>query len=115
MTPAQSNTSESSLPGSPWPRLLLSRIVVWPVVLASYAALSAALIHWLTDTWSGAASLGIGFAIFLGAPSSAGYAGYLWWKYPMQGFIKLEAAVCAALPVSVVLLWALVTYVGRLQ
>lgn len=115
MTPSNSNASERSSPGDRGPRLYLSRFVVWPVVLGSYAALSAALLHWLTDTWSGAALLGVGFAIFLGAPSSAGYAVHLWWKYPMQGFIKLEAAVCAALPVSIVLLWGLVAYAGRLQ
>jgi hypothetical protein len=94
---------------------LLSRAVVWPVVLASYAALLGAFTHWLTDTWSGAASLGIGFAIFIGAPAAAGYAGHLWWKYPMHGSVKLEAVVCAALPVGIVALWASVTYFGRLH
>jgi hypothetical protein len=93
----------------------LSRAVVWPVVFASYAALLGAFAHWLTDTWSGAASLGIGFAIFVGAPASTGYAGHLWWKYPMHGSVKLEAVVCAALPICIVALWASVTYFARLH
>ena len=93
---------------------MLSRLIVWPVVIASYAAVLASLAHWMTDTWSGAASFGVGFAVFLGAPSAAGYAGHLWWKYPLRGSIKVEALLCAALPVSIVVLWAAVTLVGRI-
>ena len=60
--------------------MLLTRAFMWPILAASYAALIAALLHTLFGNWSGAALLGILFAVVIGAPSLAGYAGYLWRK-----------------------------------
>jgi len=89
------------------------RIFIWPVLLVSYAALFAAAMHALFGNWSGAASLGLFFAIFVGAPSLGGYAGYLWRKKLIQGWVKAEAALCAAIPIVVVLPIASVALVGK--
>ena len=85
---------------------------MWPILAASYAALLVALIHTLFGNWSGAASLGVIFAVVIGAPSLAGYAGYLWRKNLLIGFARWEAALSAAFPVLVLLL-ASVAIVGR--
>lgn len=115
MIPPRAKASSRSLFSATWPWLAQPRNGVRLVVLASYGALSAALVHWLTDTWSGAASLGIAFAVFIGAPVAFVYAGYLCWKYPLQSSVRVEVAACAALPVSIMLLWALATHLGRTQ
>ena len=94
---------------------LLSRVVIWPVILLAYAVLVVAAAHWLTDTWSGLASIGMGTAVIFCMPSMVGYAGYLWRKNMIVGFAKFEAIACAMYPVLVVALWALVTNVGRVR
>ena len=86
---------------------------MWPVLAASYGALLAALAHALLGNWSGAASVGMFFAIFVGAPSLTGYAGYLWRKRLLLGWVKVEAALCAAFPVAPVLLVAGVLLTGQ--
>ncbi len=92
--------------------MLLTRAFMWPILAVSYAALLAALLHTLFGNWSGAASLGILFAIVIGAPILAGYAGYLWRKNLLVGFVRWEAALSAAFPLLVLLL-AAVAIVGR--
>jgi hypothetical protein len=90
-----------------------TRIVIWPVLLISYAAVFAAAVHAILGNWSGAASLGMFFAVFVGAPSLAGYAGYLWRKKLIHGWVKTEAALCAAVPVAILLLLAAVALLGK--
>lgn len=89
------------------------RLIIWPILLMSYATLLAAAMHTLLGNWSGAASLGMFFVIFVGAPFLASYAGYLWRKKLMHGWVRAEAALCAAIPVLVFLLFASVTLFGR--
>jgi hypothetical protein len=93
----------------------LSRVIIWPVILLAYAVLLAAVAHWLTDTWSGAASLGMGAAVIFCVPSMVGYAGYLWRKNMIAGVAKIETIVCVMYPVLLFALWALVTMVGRVR
>ena len=94
---------------------VLSRAVIWPTILLAYTVLIAAVAHWLTDTWSGAASLGMGVAVIFCVPSMVGFAGYLWQKNLLKGFAKIEAIACAIYPVLLVALWALVTSVGKVR
>lgn len=91
------------------------RLIIWPVLLMSYAALFAAAIHTLLGNWSGVASLGMFFVIFIGVPSLTGYAAYLWRKKLLHGWGRTEAALCAAIPVVVVLLFALVASLDNSQ
>ncbi|MCV2360391.1 hypothetical protein LNV08_15550 [Paucibacter sp. TC2R-5] len=88
--------------------MLTTRKVVWPVIAASYGALLAALVHWATGTWSGIASLGMLFAVFVGTPSLVAYVGYLWRKNMLRGKAKLEVALCVAFPLLLFALWAAV-------
>jgi hypothetical protein len=90
------------------------RIVVWPIAVASYLAIVGALVHWLSGTWSGAASLGMLFAVFVGAPVLAGYAGSIWWRKRAQGLERLEVAVGFALPVVLLALAGIVLLIGKL-
>jgi hypothetical protein len=92
--------------------MLFTRIFMWPILVASYGALLAVLLHSAFGNWSGAASLGMLFAVVVGAPILAGYAGYLWRKNLLIGFARWEAALSAAFPVLVLLLGA-VTVAGR--
>jgi hypothetical protein len=92
--------------------MLFTRALMWPILATSYGALLAALLHTLFGSWSGAASLGMIFAVVIGAPSLAGYAGYLWCKNLLVGFVRWEAALSAAFPVMVLLL-ATAAIVGR--
>jgi hypothetical protein len=92
--------------------MLITRAFMWPILAASYSALLAAFFHMLFGSWSGAASLGMLLAIVIGAPSLAGYAGYLWRKKLLVGFVRWEAALSAAFP-ALVLLLATVAIVGR--
>jgi len=84
------------------------RLIIWPVLLMSYAALFAAAIHTLLGNWSGVASLGMFFSL-------TGYAAYLWRKKLLHGWGRTEAALCAAIPVVVVLLFALVALLDNSQ
>ena len=95
--------------------MLFTRIFMWPILAASYGALLAALLHTAFGNWSGAASLGMLFAVVVGAPSLAGYAGYLWRKNLLVGFVRWEAALSAAFPVLVLLLGAVAIVGRRLQ
>jgi len=90
-----------------------TRIVIWPILLVSYVTLCVAMIHALLGNWSGAASLGMFFVAFVGAPSLAGYAGYLWRKKLIRGWVKTEAALCAAVPLAIVLLLAAAALIGK--
>ena len=91
----------------------LSRVVIWPVIVASYASVFAAAAHWLTDTWSGLASLGIWFAVLVGVPGLIGYAGSLWWRNRIYGIGRVEAYFCFSLPVVLLALAGLVVAAGR--
>jgi hypothetical protein len=90
------------------------RIVVWPIAAASYLAAVAALVHWLSGTWSGAASMGMWFAVFVGAPSLVGYAGSIWWRKRAHGLERVEVAVGFAFPVVLLALGGLVLLLGKL-
>ena len=92
--------------------MLFTRAFMWPILVVSYAALFAGLLHTAFGNWSGAASLGMLFAIVIGAPSLAGYAGYLWRKNLLVGFVRWEAGLSAVFPVLVLLLGA-VAIIGR--
>lgn len=95
--------------------MTIERLLVWPLLAIGYGSVFAAFAHWLTDTWSGAASLGLLFSLVFVAPSVVGYAGRLWCKNLLQGTRRWEAAVCAAFPVSILLLAGCVAMVGRIQ
>lgn len=95
--------------------MAIERLFVWPLLAVGYGSLFAALFHWLTDSWSGAASLGMLFSIAIVAPSVVGYAGYLWRKDLLQGTRRWEAAVCAAFPVATLLLGGCVVWIGRVR
>jgi hypothetical protein len=88
---------------------------MWPILAASYASLLASLLQTAFGTWSGAVSLGMLFAIVVGAPSLAGYAGYLWRKNLLVGLVRWEAALSAAFPVMVLLLGAVAIVGLRFQ
>lgn len=92
--------------------MLVTRAFMWPIMLASYGALLAAMLHTMFGSWSGAASFGMLFAIVIGAPTLAGYAGYLWRKNLLVGSVRWEAALSAAFPVLLLLL-ATFAIVGR--
>ena len=93
--------------------MLTTRVIIWPVLAASYGALIAATYHALMGNWSGAATLGILFAVFVGTPTLVGYAGYLWWKNTLRGFARIEAALCLMLPIAILLLAILAIKLGR--
>jgi len=88
---------------------------MWPILAVSYGALFAALLHTAFGNWSGAASLGMLFAIVVGAPSLAGYAGYLSRRNLLVGFVRWEAALSAAFPVLLLLLGTVAVLGHRLQ
>ena len=92
----------------------LARVFVWPVAAASYMAVALAAVHWVTGSWSGVASLGLWFAVFVGVPSVVGYAGSIWWRRRAQGIEKVEVAVGLALPVLLLALAGLVLLFGML-
>jgi hypothetical protein len=87
----------------------------WPIALASYFSVIAALVHWLTDSWSGAVLLGMAFAIFFGTPMMAGYAGYLWTRNKVVGLGRVEVVLSLALPFVIVVLAGLVIAIGRVR
>ena len=93
--------------------MLTTRLFVWPILAASYRALIAATIHTLVGNWSGAASLGMLFAVFVGTPTLVGYAGYLWRKNVLVGLARIEAALCVMLPIAILLLIILAFKLGR--
>jgi hypothetical protein len=74
------------------------RILVYPIAIACYLGLFAAWVHVARGTWSNTVSLLLLFAVGMGVPTLAGYAGYLWRKNRLTGFVRWEAAVCAAFP-----------------
>lgn len=89
------------------------RIIIWPVLLLSYAAPFAAVMRLLLGKCSGAENLGALFAIFVGASSLAGDAKYLWRKKLIHGWVRTEAAFCAAVRVEIVLLFASSELLGK--
>ena len=93
--------------------MFLTRIFMWPILAASYGSLLVAILHSVFGNWSGAASLGMLFSIVIGAPTLAGYAGYLWRKGLLIGLVLWEAAVSAAFPVLVLLLGTIAVAVSR--
>ncbi|KRB98273.1 hypothetical protein ASE26_25525 [Duganella sp. Root198D2] len=93
--------------------MLTTRLFMWPILAASYGALIAATIHTLLGNWSGAASLGMLFAVFVGTPTLVGYAGYLWRKNRLRGLARIEAALCVMLPIAILLLIVLAIKLGR--
>ena len=92
----------------------LIRIFVWPVAAASYLAVAAAAVHWHTGTWSGAASLGMLFAVFVGAPVLGGYAGSVWWRKRAQGLERVEVALGFAFPFVLLAMAGMVLLFGEL-
>jgi len=80
------------------------RFVIWPTLAASYLSLVGAIGHWATDSWSGAASLGVLFAVAIGSPVALGYAGYLWFRGQI-GAARWEAAASVALPVLILVVF----------
>jgi hypothetical protein len=81
-----------------------NRFLIWPTLLISYAAMMAALAHIFLRNWSAFATFGLLFAILIGAPTLAGYAGYLWCRNLLQGFARVEAAACVLMPVFLIVL-----------
>lgn len=92
--------------------VLAHRVVIWPLIGLSYASVITAIIHWVTDTWSGLATLAALFTVALGVPTLFGNAGYLWRKGLHRKF-RWETALCAALPCAVLLLALAVIAFGR--
>ena len=93
--------------------MILTRLIIWPTAALSYATVFVALVHWLTNTWSGAASLGLGFSVFIGVPGLFGYAGSIWYRNRMHGLERIEAIVGFAFPVFLLALAGLVLAFGR--
>jgi hypothetical protein len=77
--------------------------ILWLILAICYGSLIAAIAHWYSDTWSGAATLGIGFSVIIGAPGSLGNAGYLWRKNMLVGLFRWEALPSAAFPALLLL------------
>lgn len=84
-----------------------SRLLIWLVALSSYGALTYVTWGWFTGTPIGAAGIGFYFAIFLGAPCLVGHAGQLWRKNLLVGTTRIEAIVCAAFPIVVLIFLAI--------
>ena len=106
---------EQASSGSQRSSMWASRVMVWPVAGLSYASLLVAAAHWLTDTWSGLATLGLFFAVVFGAPALAGYAGYLWRKNLLRGNTRWEALACGAFPLLLLGLGVTVISLGRVS
>lgn len=95
--------------------MFLERLLIWPILVISYAAIALATAHIFFGGWSAFATLGLLFAIVIGAPSLAGYAGYLWRKNLLRGLVRYEAAICIFMPVALLLLAFFVINLGRLR
>lgn len=95
--------------------MFFERLLIWPTLLISYAAVAAATAHVFFGSWSTFATFGLFFAIFIGAPSLVGYAGYLWRKNLLYGFARFEAAVCVLMPFLLLLLAFSVIHLQRLH
>ena len=93
--------------------MLIVRIFIWPIAAISYTTIIVSLIHYLTNTWSGAASLGMAFSIFIGAPALFSYAGSIWYRNRMRGVQRIEALVGFIFPVLLVALTSIVIIFGR--
>lgn len=89
------------------------RVVIWPLIGLSYASVLAATVDWISNTWSGVATLAVLFTVLLGVPTLFGNAGYLWRKGLHKTF-RWETALCAALPCVVLLLALAVIALGRI-
>ncbi|MBY0238229.1 MAG: hypothetical protein K2X55_02835 [Burkholderiaceae bacterium] len=94
--------------------IIFNRSVIWPLLALSYGSVFAAMTHWLTDTWSGLATLGMPLTIFIGVPSLGGNAGYLWRK-GLHKIFRWEAALSAALPIVLLTLAGAVIFFGRIK
>lgn len=94
--------------------MLIERLLIWPILVISYAAIAVAAAHVFFGGWSAFATLGLLFAIVIGAPSLAGYAGYLWRKNLLRGLVRYEAAICVFMPIALLLLAFFVISFGRL-
>jgi len=106
------NKSTQRTPAAPL-NSTFTRMIMWPILLVSYGSVFAAAVHTVLRNWSGAASLGMLFAVFIGSPSSVGYATYLWRKNLIRGLVRVEAAFCFMLPVCILLLLAVAFKFGR--
>lgn len=93
----------------------LSRWTLWFLIATSYASLSAAVFHWLTDTWSGAASMAMLFTLLVGIPSMVGSVGYLWRKKLVHGEAKIQVRLALLHPVLLLVLWGAAVHLGRFK
>jgi hypothetical protein len=91
----------------------IHRILFWPTAAASYLAVGVAVIHWITDTWSGIATLGMGFAVLVGVPSLVGYSCSVLFRRTAKGLERLEVTLGFALPLVLLALVGFAMLFGR--
>ena len=90
------------------------RLIVWPALLACYAAVPVACAGWLANRLTGPQFVWLAGVVVVGVPALVGYGGAVWVRRPLRGVARVEVLACFTLPVVLLMLSACVILIGPL-